>query len=269
MVYLIIKYFSQDVKSGRHENATVFDYKQFAGDDDTPLDSSSDSSSSHDNEDLLYENETFVTCRSPSDSFYLCQLLQNVYTDTRRIRIRWCSVVGEDGDDTQIGVKTHFTLDYPDTLDPNAILICVPNIIHHPDDTISLKKQDIVETKRLLAKSIRGESVSTDDMMDLSTENIPKKKKVAFSNHKHFQSSNESDNSSASQSSAPFVLENKKRKKVSPTRKKSRKQPPKKRARQASDDTNEISETENEPVKPKKKGMFVIKEIPNKISDFF
>ena len=172
-----------------------------------------------------------VTCRSPSDSFYLCQILQNVYIQTKRIRIRWYSVVGEDGDDTTISINTHFKLAYTDTLDPHTILTSISDVIDHNDGTISLKKRDIVETKRLLEKSIRGESISSDDMMDLSTEHSHTKK---IAKHIHFDSDDESDSSTTASQSSTTSPKIKKRK-ITSDKKKSRKQPPKKRARKASD----------------------------------
>jgi hypothetical protein len=196
--------------------------------------SSSSSSSSSEDENLLYKNQTFVTCRSPSDSFYLCRVLQDVNTHTKRIRIRWCSVVGEDGDDTQISINTRFKLSYVDVLDPHTILTAITDIIEHNDGTLSLKKGDIVETKRLLEKSIRGDTLSSDDMMDLSTEHQssskPKPKK-----HIHFASSGENDSSSDSQSPTTSSAESKKRKMTS-DKKTSRKQPVKKRARKTTND---------------------------------
>ena len=197
--------------------------------DDTDDNKEEDQEDYSDNDkDIIFENETFVTCRSPTDSFYLGQVLQDVTSDTKKIRIRWCSVVGGNDDTVKIGVNTRFKLDYIDKLDPDTILMSIPNIIYHDDDTISLKKEDIVDTKRLLLKSIRGESLSSDDMMDLSTEAHHKKK---TSSHIFFQSSSDSDtNSSSSQSSALYSPTTKKRK-LRPKKSRSRKQPAKKRAR--------------------------------------
>ena len=216
-------------------------YRRLNGDDISSSDSSSEdtvsisskssssSSSSSEDENLLYKNQTFVTCRSSSDSFYLCRVLQDVNTHTKRIRIRWCSVVGEDGDDTHISINTRFKLSYVDILDPHTILTAVPDIIEHNDGTLSLKKGDIVETKRLLEKSIRGDTLSSDDMMDLSTEHQQSSKKK-LKKHIHFQSSGENDSSSDSQSPATSSAESKKRK-MTPNKKTSRKQPAKKRVR--------------------------------------
>ncbi|CAF4781333.1 unnamed protein product, partial [Rotaria sp. Silwood1] len=234
-----------DFESDRHTNGGVINYRQLNGDDvslsssessseDTADTLSKASSSDDDNNDVLYENKTFVTCRSPSDSFYLCQVLQDVYTNTKKIRIRWCSIVGDNGDDTKIGINTRFKLDYRDTLDPDTILTSISDVIYHDDNnTISLKKEDIVETKRLLQKSICDESLSSDDMMDLSTEHNVKKK---LPSHIHFESSSEdeSSSSSASQSSTTISTANKKRKRAS-NKQKSRKQPARKRARKTSD----------------------------------
>jgi len=211
------------------------------------------SSADDNDDDLLYENGTFVTCRNSSDSFYLCQVLQNVYTYTKSIRIRWCSVIGENGDDTNISIKTKFKLDYTDKLHRNTILMNVPDPIEHPDNTISLKKEHLVDTKRLLEKSIRGESISSDDMMDLSTEHQrPTKKLPASSFHIHFESSNESDTSAGSQSTISVFPKSNKRKKTV-NQKKSRKQPAKRQRRTKA--SSEVSDKETKPVKPKKKRM--------------
>ena len=183
-----------------------------------------------DDDDLLYASKTFVTCRSPSDTFYLCQVLQNVYTYTKKIPIRWCSVIGEDGDDTKISISTRFKLSYTDTLDPNAILTDVTSVLRHDGGVISMKKQDIVESKRLLEKSIRGDAVSSDDLMDLTAEDPPVKKSTL--RHIHFASSDKDSSSSASESSAVSIPQSKKRK-MGSTKKKSRKRPPPKRARKA------------------------------------
>ncbi|CAF1428785.1 unnamed protein product, partial [Rotaria sordida] len=120
--------------------------------------SSSQSVSSNDLQSLLYSKKTFITCRNPTDSFYLCQLLQNVYNHTKQIRIRWCSIMDEHGDE-----NTCFKLDYEDKLDPHTILTEIPTVIHHGDKTMSLKKQEIIETNRLLEKSIKGESMEDKD----------------------------------------------------------------------------------------------------------
>jgi hypothetical protein len=118
--------------------------------------SSSSSTLLSDLETVLYSKKTFITCRSPTDSFFLCQILQDVYNGTKQIPIRWCSVANE----TQIDENTRFKLDYKDTLDPNTILTKIPNVVHHPDKTISLKKQDIIKTNRLLKKAITNETGS-------------------------------------------------------------------------------------------------------------
>ena len=128
------------------------------------------SSSSEDRHAPLYENRTFVTCRNPTDAFFLCQVLQNVYSDTQRIRIRWCALVDENGDENNVDENTRFKLDYEDTLDLQTILTGIPNIIRHPDRTLSLRKQDIFETNRLLEKSIKGESISSDEPMEVAKD---------------------------------------------------------------------------------------------------
>ncbi len=118
---------------------------------------------------LLYTKKSFLTCRSPADSFFLCQILQNVYNDTEQIPIRWCSLVDENGDETKIDENTHFKFDYEDILDINIILMEIKHFVHHADNRISLKKQDIIETNRLLDESM---NVTTDHSLI-----IPKSKK--------------------------------------------------------------------------------------------
>ncbi|CAF3484731.1 unnamed protein product [Rotaria sordida] len=246
----------RDVASDRHANGGVLNYRKLNGDDvsssssessfeDTASTFSKSSSSSSgddddDNNDILYENKTFITCRSPSDSFYLCQVLQDVHTYTKKIRIRWCSIVGDNSDETKIGINTRFQVDYMDTLDSDTILTSISDVIYHDDDnTISLKKEDIVETKRLLEKSIRSVSFSSNDMMDLSTEHRTTKK---MANHIRFESTSENESgssSSSSQSSTTISKTNKKRKRAS-NQQKSRKQPAKKRARKTSDTTDGV-----------------------------
>jgi hypothetical protein len=206
------------------------------------------SNASSPDDDLLYEEGAFVTCRNSSDTFYLCQVLQNVYIYTKNIRIRWCSVIGEKGDDTKISIHTKFKLDYTDKLNPNTILMDIPDLVKNPDGTFSLKKQHIVDTKRLLEKSIMGESLSSDDIMDLSTEHERPTQKSSAPSHIHFDSSSGSSDTSAS-SVAP---KNSKRKKtVRP--KQSRKQPAKRQRRAKA--SSEVSDEEAKPVKPKKKRM--------------
>lgn len=51
---------------------------------------SSDSSGSEDKLTLFYKNE-FVAVRNAEDGFFLCQVLQNVYKSSPKIRIRWLS----------------------------------------------------------------------------------------------------------------------------------------------------------------------------------
>ena len=140
--------------------------------------SSSSSDSSIDHQTLLYSNKTFVTCRSPSNSFFLCQVLQNVYHSTKNIRIRWCSLTnGDDDDEAIIDENTRFKLDYKDTLQLETIIMEIPNVIHHSDKTISLQKQDILKTNRLLTKSIKGES-GNDGTLRPSRSTIRKRRRV-------------------------------------------------------------------------------------------
>lgn len=62
-----------------------------------------------------------------------------------------------------IDENTKFRFDYEDTLDPQTILTAIPDIIRHPDKTLSLRKNDIFETNRLLEKSIKGEPILTGE----------------------------------------------------------------------------------------------------------
>ncbi|CAF3417255.1 unnamed protein product [Rotaria sp. Silwood1] len=227
------------VQVDRHVHTTTFGRSQFDDDDDDDttslseksahekLDtllastSSSSSSSSNDLRTLLYTNKTFITCRSPADAFFLCQVLQDVYNDTKRIRIRWCSLADENGDETKVDENTRFKLDYEDTLDLNTILTGIANVIHHSDKTISLKKQDIIETKRVLERSIKGETISSDEPMDLTKEHNKKTLEQI--------QANSSDNDSLTiRESTPKA----KKRKISPDN--SRKQPVKKRTRKIS-----------------------------------
>lgn len=134
------------------------------------------SDESDDQNPILFSNKTFVTCRSPDDAFFLCQVLQDVYADTKQIRIRWCSLVDENGDETKVDENTLFKLDYEDVLDPLTILTAIPQLVRHSDKTLSLKKQDIIETRRLLEKSIKGEELVLDQT-NSSMDTTPKKKK--------------------------------------------------------------------------------------------
>lgn len=234
--------FFQVVQVGRQSNTTS--YGQLNDDDDDDDDNttssseqaekeelrkmlSSSSSSSSDLQTLLYSNRTFITCRSPSDSFFLCQVLQDVYNDTKKFRIRWCSRTNGDDDDTDINENTRFIVDYEDTLDPQTILTGIPNVIRHPDKTVSLKKQDIIETKRLLEKSIKGETPSSEEPMDLTkdNDNLETPKKIP-------------DDESLSVRETP-ISKVKKRKITSETSRKQ--QPPKKRARKISGEPKGIA----------------------------
>ncbi|CAF4905773.1 unnamed protein product [Rotaria sp. Silwood1] len=107
---------------------------------------------------LIYSNKTFLTCRSPTNSFFLCQTLQNVYSDTKQIHIRWYSFVDENQNENKVDENTHFKESYHDKIEIETILTGIESVIHHSDKTITLQKQDIIETNRLLQKSIKGES---------------------------------------------------------------------------------------------------------------
>jgi hypothetical protein len=191
---------------------------------------SSSSSSSADIRTLLYSNRTFITCRSPNDSFFLCQVLQDVYNDTKTFRIRWYARLDGKEDEAEIDENTHFQMDYEDTLDPHTILTGIPSIVRHPDRTISLKKQHIIETKRLLDKSIRGNTSASDEPMDLTTEEkIKTIEKVA--------SESSDDDSLAIRRTPPPPPPSSSPKKVKKRKlpaENARKQPPKKRARNMS-----------------------------------
>jgi hypothetical protein len=184
----------------------------------------SSSSSSNDSRSILYANRTFLTCRSPADAFFLCQTLQDAYSHTKQIRIRWCSLVDDNGDETNIDEHTRFKLDYEDTLDLQTILTGIPQVIRHADRTLSLKKQDIIETKRLLEKSIKGESISSDEHMNSTQENDEKM------NDDVYDASSDDNRPSAVRSSTP---KNNKRKLTSDS---TRKQPKKKRLQLISGD---------------------------------
>ncbi|CAF3062725.1 unnamed protein product [Rotaria sp. Silwood2] len=107
---------------------------------------------------LIYSNKTFLTCRSPTNSFFLCQTLQNVYRDTQQIRIRWYSFVDENQDENKVDENTYFKESYPDTIEIETILTAIETVNRYSDKTITLHKQDIVKTKSLLQKSIKAES---------------------------------------------------------------------------------------------------------------
>ena len=227
------------VQFDRHANTTLIDPSLLADDDDEEDTTSSSeqaaneklqtllsstSSSSTEIRTLLYSNRTFITCRSPSDSFFLCQVLQDVFNDTKKFRIRWCSLAEGDDDETVINENTHFKLDYEDTLDPHTILTGIPSVIRHADKTISLSKQDIIETRRLLEKSVKGETPSSDEPMDLTTENNKTTKKV--------QSDASDDDSLMIRKTPPPQPQKSQKRKI--TSENTKKQPVKKRARKTS-----------------------------------
>ena len=197
------------------------------------LSSDSQFAASDNDDSVLYPKQSFVTCRSPSDSFYLCQLLQDVHEDTKKIRIRWCSLVDGQDDETPIGIKTRFQLTYEDTLDPQAILLSINEVVHQTPTVFSLKKKDLVETKRLLNRSIRSKSISSDEMMDLSTEISPKKNKK-HTRHMRFPSTSDEESSMSTSSPDLGVTPGPKKRKIAA---KQKKQPAKKRQRKAADRT--------------------------------
>ncbi|CAF5014874.1 unnamed protein product, partial [Rotaria magnacalcarata] len=65
----------------------------------------------------IYWKKTFLTCRSPTNSFYLCRTLEDVYDDTTQIRIQWYSFVDDNRDENDIDENTHFKISFEDTLD--------------------------------------------------------------------------------------------------------------------------------------------------------
>ena len=192
-------------------------------------DSAADDEDEDDDDSLLYSSQTFVTCRSPSDSFYLCQLLEDVHEHTKKIRIRWCSLVDGEDDDTAIGIKTRFQLSYVDTLDPRAILLNIEEVLYQTPTVFSLRKRDLVETKRLLTRSIRSQSISSDDMMDLSTE-VSAKKNKKHTRHIHFTSASDAESSASISQPELGVTPGPKKRKITA---KQKKQPAKKRQRKA------------------------------------
>lgn len=140
----------------------------------TSSSASSDSSVGH--QTLLYSNKTFVTCRAPSNSFFLCRILQNVYHSTKNIRICWYSPT-EGDDEANIDENTRFKVDYKDVLHPETILMEILNVTHHLDKTISLQKHDILKTNRLLKKSIKGE-LGSDETTRTSRSTIRKRRRI-------------------------------------------------------------------------------------------
>lgn len=129
---------------GRRENRPTFDFL------------------SKSKKTLIYSKKTFLTCRSPTNSFFLCQTLQNVYSNTKQIDIRWYSFVNDNQDENKIDENTHFKQSYYDKIEIETILTETESVNHHPDKTITLQKQDIVKTKRLLKQSIKAESNTTE-----------------------------------------------------------------------------------------------------------
>ena len=122
---------------------------------------------------LLYTQKSFLTCRSSStDSFFLCQILQNIYKDTKQIPIQRCSLISEISDQTDIDENTHFKIDSDDTIDTNTILMEIKDLVHHTDKSISLKNEDIIQTNYRLKKWIssiksrkRRRTISVDEII--------------------------------------------------------------------------------------------------------
>lgn len=119
-----------------------------------------DDSTSESEATLIFSKKIFLTCRSPTNSFFICQTLQNVYSNTKQIRIQWYSFADENQDESKIDENTHFKLSYQDKLDVDTILTGISNVVVHPDKTITLNKQDVIVTKRLLRNSIKVDSTN-------------------------------------------------------------------------------------------------------------
>ncbi|CAF1574984.1 unnamed protein product [Rotaria sp. Silwood1] len=141
-----------DTPVDRRKNRPAFNHDHLNDENDN------DESMSESDNTLIYSNKTFLTCRSPTNSFFLCQTLQNVYSDTKQIHIRWYSFVDENQNENKVDENTHFKESYHDKIEIETILTGIESVIHHSDKTITLQKQDIIETNRLLQKSIKGES---------------------------------------------------------------------------------------------------------------
>lgn len=140
-------------------------------------------SSDESDDNLVYSKKVFLTCRSPTDSFFLCQTLQNVYNETKEIRIRWYTFVDEHQDEHKIDENTRFKESYDDRIEIETVLTGIESVNRHPDKTITLKKQDILETCRLLKRSIKQPSTvrkrrRTVDVDEVEQEQ-PKKKPKA------------------------------------------------------------------------------------------
>ena len=118
-------------------------------------------SKSADDKVTIYSKHTFLTCRSPTNSFYLCRTLDNVYDGTTQIRIQWYSFVEENQDEHDIDENTRFKLSHQDMLDMQTILTEIPSVVTHPHYRISLKKKDITRARHLLKESINAEADQT------------------------------------------------------------------------------------------------------------
>lgn len=132
---------------------------------------------------LVYSNKTFLTCRSPNNSFFLCQTLQDVYNDTKQIEIRWFSFLDQHQDERKIDENTHFRKSYDDKIEIETVLTGIESVNRHLDKTVTLKKQDILKTWRLLKKSIKGASTvrkrrRTVDVNEVEQEQPRKKPKA-------------------------------------------------------------------------------------------
>ena len=111
----------------------------------------------------IYSKHTFLTCRSPTDSFYLCRILHDVYDETKPVRIQWYSFVDQNQNENNIDENTRFKLSHDDVLDIHTVLTEIPSVVTHPHHRISLKKKDIIRTHRLLKESIKAETSQTTE----------------------------------------------------------------------------------------------------------
>ena len=105
----------------------------------------------------IYLKHSYLTCRSPTNSFYLCRTLEDVYDDMTRIRIQWYAFVDETRDENNIDEETLFKLSHNDTIDIHSVLTNIKSVVTHSHKGITMKKSDINRTQRLLKESIKAE----------------------------------------------------------------------------------------------------------------
>lgn len=106
---------------------------------------------------LFYKNE-FVAVRNSEDGFFLCQILQNVYKSSPKIRIRWLS---ETKAKSQIYVP-----DFYDQTDLECILTSVS--LDKDKQQFKLPTEELVRIENILKKAMGLLSVSeiTEDNPD-------------------------------------------------------------------------------------------------------